>query len=291
MKPKFLDLFRSQSAQDFSNFDFEKLSIEDEWFRAHFVYASGVIEAWLGSVMKLEGARLLDFGCGDGITDLGVYLRTRPATLLGVDVRSVYEQLLAAARSQLRLGRLPQDLLFRKIDPGGSIQKHGQFDAIYTWSTFEHIDRRLLSAVIKDLHSVLVPGGWLFLQIEPLYFSPFGSHLGRFVSEPWAHLLMDGNELWAAVCGSEDVPGIERDLSYANQGLRAYQKFIFDEYLALNRLTADELAVLMVEAGFEIVRQERRVLNDYSTPPELLRKHSDSTLRTHEVLLLLKKRA
>ncbi len=41
-----------------------------------------------------------------------------------------------------------------------------------------------------ELHRVLAQDGILFIQIEPLYQSPFGSHLLRLIPEPWAHLKM-----------------------------------------------------------------------------------------------------
>ncbi|RYF47726.1 MAG: SAM-dependent methyltransferase, partial [Comamonadaceae bacterium] len=59
--------------------------ISDEWFRAHFEYASDVVNHWVGGVLDLRTARLLNFGCGDGITDLSLVLRHGATAIHGVD--------------------------------------------------------------------------------------------------------------------------------------------------------------------------------------------------------------
>ncbi len=47
-----------------------------------------------------------------------------------------------------------------------------------SWSTFEHVQRDQLAPIFRDLlHACLRPGGYFFVQIEPLFYSPFGSHL------------------------------------------------------------------------------------------------------------------
>lgn len=268
---------------------FDMQAISDDWFRSHFVYAAGVVGDWLGGVMPLEGSRLLDFGCGDGITDLGVRLRFKPDLVTGVDVRPDHDALARAAQKAMGLARLPAGLEFRTIGAGERLADGPPVDAIYSWSTFEHIDRPLLPAVAADLYGLLKPGGWFFLQIDPLYFSPQGSHLGRFVAEPWAHLTLDGNALWQRVRQhTGEIAGTDRDLSFDSHGAEAYKRFIFDEFLALNRLTADELEAVLKQAGFRVERQERRQVPD-PIPPELLSRYDEATLRTTEVMLLLRK--
>ena len=66
-------------------------------------------------------------------------------------------------------------------------------DAIYSWSVFEHIPREQIPGIMEDLYALLPAAGLFFLQIEPLYFSPFGSHLRRFIDTPWAHLDIAGH--------------------------------------------------------------------------------------------------
>ena len=170
-------------------------NISDQWFKDHFECAAPIIHEWLSAEMEMAGASLLDFGCGDGITDLAIALKYRPKNVIGVDITSTFTNLDEIAARQIGLNRFPKNLSFQKIAPGQSLAHTLKVDAIFTWSAFEHIERPFLDMVVADLFDLLPQGGLFFLQIEPLYYSPFGSHLGRFIKQPWAHLLLDEETL------------------------------------------------------------------------------------------------
>lgn len=263
--------------------------IRDDWFRGHFSYAAPIIGDWFSGVMDIKQARLMDFGCGDGITDLGVVLRFQPRALVGVDITAAHEELPAAAERELGLKTLPDSLTFNRVTPGTPLAGSMEVDAVFSWSAFEHIERPFLDSIVADLYALLPQGGWFFLQIEPLYHSPFGSHLGRFLNKPWAHLLMDEASLWEAVLQTNDeLPAEEKDISFHSQELIDYKRYIFGEYLKLNRLTADELVSVMQKGGFKVKRENRRQV-DMPIPQELLDKYDEDVLRTNEVMLLLQK--
>lgn len=263
--------------------------IRDDWFRGHFCYAAPLIGNWFSEVMDVKQARLMDFGCGDGITDLGVALRFQPRALVGVDITAAHEALPAVAERELALKNLPANLTFNRVTPGAPLAGSMEVDAVFSWSAFEHIERPYLDRIVSDLHQLLPGSGWFFLQIEPLYYSPFGSHLGRFLNKPWAHLLMDETSLWNAVAQANDeLPAEEKDISFHSQELVDYKRYIFGEYLKLNRLTADELLGVMQQGGFKVHREERRQV-DLPIPPQLLEKYDENVLRTNEVMLLLQK--
>ena len=282
-------LGKGQQKQDAPVFD--EGQIRDDWFRVHFRYAADVVANWLGDVIDIDHAHLLDFGCGDGITDLGIKLRFKPLTVTGIDIRQNFNLLSAAAQTQLGLRKLPHNLNFIQVAPGSRLAGKWQVDAIYSWSVFEHVERDLLREIITDLYELLPPGGWFFLQIEPLFYSPFGSHLGRFVELPWAHLLLDGNALWDAVRQqSGDFSAREKDLTFAAHGIDSYKRYIYNEYLQLNRITADELAQQFQAIGFDVVKQERRQTSG-PIPAELLDRYDEAILRTNEIMLLLRKPA
>ena len=92
--------------------------ITDEWFRAHFEYAADVVNHWVGGVLDLPTARLLNFGCGDGITDLALMLRHGATAIHGVDIRREYAKLPRIAREQLGMSRIPAGMTFETIPPG-----------------------------------------------------------------------------------------------------------------------------------------------------------------------------
>lgn len=267
--------------------------ITDAWFKAHFEYAADVVHAWLSPVVDVRSARMLQFGCGDSITDLALALRHGARHIHGVDIRREYEKLPRIAREQIGLQRLPAALSFQTIAPGTPLRGTAPpYDVLMSWSTFEHVQRDLLLPILQDLHACLRPGGYFFLQIDPLYYSAFGSHLGRYDPVPWHHLLVDDATLWQVVEQCEGpMPADEVDFSFEDVGPQGYKRFVFDEYLALNRLTADELLTLLNQAGFDVVRQERRHSEPEPIPGVLLEKYPRELLTNNEIVLLLQKTA
>lgn len=263
--------------------------IQDEWFREHFSLAARVVEQWLSGEEDLEDVRLLDFGCGDGYTDLGIALRHPTMKLTGVDITANFHSVETMAREQIGLRQLPDNLDFQQIQLGETLTDKFQIDAICSWSAFEHVERPHLEPVIKDLFNLLPPRGLLFVQIEPLYYSPFGSHLGRFLKEPWAHLLLAPDELKLRVMNYDgDIPDSEKELNYRTRSFTDYKQFIFDEYTRLNRLTADELVSMLTAQGFELLRQESTRMKQ-DIPEMLLETHAETDLRTNEIRVLLRK--
>ncbi len=264
--------------------------ITDEWFRAHFDYASDVVNHWVGGVLDLRTAKLLNFGCGDGITDLSLVLRHGATAIHGVDIRQEYAKLPRIAREQLGMSRIPAALTFETIQPGAPLaERRPLVDGIMSWSTFEHVQRDQLLPILKDLHACLRPGGFFFIQIEPLFYSPYGSHLRRYDDVPWHHLLTSEEALWKVIEDHDGpIDAAEVDFGFADFGVDGYKRFVFKEYQALNRLTADELVEITAAAGFHVVRQERRHVQ-MEIPAELRGRYPDDWLLNNEIFLLLSK--
>jgi trans-aconitate methyltransferase len=263
--------------------------ISDEWFRAHFHYATDLVNQWLGSVLDLRTTKLLSFGCGDGITDLGLVLRYGATDIYGIDIRREYDKLKRISKEQLGLRRVPRSLRFDTIKPGAPLSGRMQVHGIFSWSTFEHIQKDQLEPIARDLFDTLLPGGFFFLQIEPLFYSPFGSHLRRYDDVPWHHLLASDEELWRVIQAHQgEIDGAERDFGFDDFGVEGYKKFVFNEYLTLNRLTADQLVDLMTRVGFTVAKQERRRV-EMAVPHALQGRYPQDDLLTNEIILLLSK--
>jgi trans-aconitate methyltransferase len=264
--------------------------ITDEWFRAHFEYAADVVNHWVGGVLDIPTSRFLNFGCGDGITDLSLVLRYGATSIHGVDVRREYKKLPRIAHEQLGMQRVPVALTFQTIQSGDALAPACvQYDGIMSWSTFEHVQRDQLATILADLHACLRPGGYFFIQIEPLFFSPYGSHLRRYDETPWHHLLASEAELWKVIENHEGpIDPAEVDFGFADFGVDGYKRFVFNEYKALNRLTADELVQFAKNAGFSVAREERRTV-DLAVPESLLSSYPREWLVNNEIFLLLRK--
>lgn len=263
--------------------------ITDPWFRDHFVHAASTAYGWLSAEMNVAGAEILDFGCGDGITDLGFALKYSPKKLTGVDVTKSFTRLGETAKTQIGLKKLPGNLEFRQIDAGQHLAGTMIVDAIFSWSTFEHVETPFLEPVARDLFDTLRPGGLFFLQIDPLYYSPYGSHLARFVKTPWAHLVLSEKELKDAVLNHrDDIPANEKEYNFYARNFEDYKAFIYNEYLKLNRITPDELVDLFASCGFAILRQERARVS-LSLPETLSDRYPVDDLMTNEIRLLMRK--
>ena len=269
----------------------DSAKITDEWFRAHFEYAADVVNHWLGSVVDLKTARLLQFGCGDGITDLALVLRHGAHAIHGIDVRQEYAKLPRIAAEQLGMSRIPAALSFQTIKPSAPLRGQAPlYDGIMSWSTFEHVQRDQLLPILADLCACLKPGGYFFLQIEPLFYSAFGSHLRRYDDVPWHHLLVDEDALWKVIESYDgELSPDEVDFGFADFGPEGYKRFVFKEYRELNRLTADELVDIAQQAGFAVARQERRTYEPAPVPEALLAQYPRELLINNEIFLLLQK--
>jgi hypothetical protein len=57
----------------------------EDWFYKHFDHAARTTASYLLGDSPLLKGRILDVGCGDGITDLGLALRREPVELVGLD--------------------------------------------------------------------------------------------------------------------------------------------------------------------------------------------------------------
>ncbi|MEN1729517.1 MAG: class I SAM-dependent methyltransferase, partial [Pseudomonadota bacterium] len=168
---------------------------DHNWFFRHFDHAARtIIHLFFQRDPRLKG-RVLDVGCGDGITDLGVALRMQPEQLIGVDPFRGYERLDSICREH----HLPESLVhppclsFQPDDANALSFEDNQFDAVLSWGSLEHIKGGYDQA-LSEIRRVLKPGGLLFAHPGLLYGS-LGNHLGEFFDDPWIHLKIDREEL------------------------------------------------------------------------------------------------
>ncbi len=165
-----------------------------DWFFRHFDHAAATVQSYmLGDSPKLRG-RILDVGCGDGITDLSLALRTGCEELVGVDPFRGYERLPAILReNHVPEDAVPKSLRFLAADANRLPFTDDRFDVVVSWGSVEHIAGGYLQA-LREIKRVLKPDGLLFIH-PGLYYSNFGHHLGEFSSEPFFHLKKSREEL------------------------------------------------------------------------------------------------
>lgn len=245
----------------------------DTWFDDHFAYAADDIIAFLaGDGIMLAGREVADVGAGDGIIDLGLALKARPARLVGYDINPTDRAHLLEQARKYRVAReLPPNLEFVQSDVTRIPAEDESFDAVITWSAFEHVaDPPVLMAEIKR---ILRPGGVLFLQLWPFYRSEHGGHLWEwFPGEAFVALRHSPDEVAAVM--RENPRG---EVDWAEGRLRDYRE--------LNEITLDELQQAVVGAGFHIGKVEL-LTNAVHLPPGLDRRFPLSNLMIAGVKLL-----
>lgn len=165
-----------------------------DWFFRHFDHAARTIISYMLGDSPLLSGRVLDVGCGDGITDLGVFLRCRPEEFVGIDPFRGYERLPAImAANHLPLTAVPAGLRFLPADGNHIPFPDDYFDVVLSWGSLEHINGGYLQT-LREIKRVLRNGG-LFFAHPGLYYSNFGHHLGEFTNEPFVHLTRSRREL------------------------------------------------------------------------------------------------
>jgi ubiquinone/menaquinone biosynthesis C-methylase UbiE len=120
--------------------------------------------ALLETLVPLQGARLVEAGCGAAPLARELLRRHPDAELVGleVDERQLAKNLLAPAE-RLRFERAgAQDIPFADA----------RFDGALMLKSLHHVPMPLMDRALAELARVLRPGGWLYVS-EPVYAGPF----------------------------------------------------------------------------------------------------------------------
>jgi SAM-dependent methyltransferase len=165
-----------------------------DWFFRHFDHAAETIISYLLGNSPLLRGRVLDVGCGDGITDLGVALRAGCSELVGLEPFKQYERLPAIlAENNIPADIMPPNLRFIAEDANFLPFPDDSFDVVLSWGSMEHIAGGYLQA-LREVKRVLRHDG-LFMAAPGLFYSNIGHHLDEFSKEPFFHLKKSREEI------------------------------------------------------------------------------------------------
>jgi ubiquinone/menaquinone biosynthesis C-methylase UbiE len=213
----------------------------DEWFDSHIDAARQVMSFLDGAGLSLKGLDVGDVGTGDGIIALALSSEAGPKRLTGWDVNPVdQDSLLHRPRARGYCDAMPSNLAFVVSEPERLPAADGSIDAVVTWSAFEHIGDIL--ALAREIKRVLAPGGFVFAQVWPLYYSERGSHLEKWWPEGFHHLHETQDELRQRVDDGE--------------GTSAWKDYMWSEYLALNGARLDDVQEAFLRTGLIVRRCE-----------------------------------
>jgi SAM-dependent methyltransferase len=107
---------------------------------------------------EIGGARVLDYGCGDG-TFLALLLEADPLVTLAIGAE-IHRSIVDDCRDRFaRHARLRFDLADDLNVPG----MQGSFDTVYCMEVFEHVVDPV--SMLDRLHRLIVPGGTLVISV------------------------------------------------------------------------------------------------------------------------------
>lgn len=208
------------------------------WWDDHYVVAAQTIVNFLaGDGVAIDGADLLDLGCGDGIISAGLAV-LGPLSVLGIDLEPVDLAFLRSQALEHGMPELPPSLRFGVSTPQSLGVADGSIDIVTAWSVFEHVaDPRDL---LEQVHAVLRPGGALFIQVWPLWFSQHGAHMWPWTDRGFEHLVRAPSDFAADLDSAIKDPLLAASFS--------------DLVQSCNRITVDDLQLALLDAGFYIAK-------------------------------------
>jgi ubiquinone/menaquinone biosynthesis C-methylase UbiE len=226
---------------------------DSQWFWDHYDGAAAQIAEFAESAgVSLTGRDVADIGCGEGIMALGLCRRVHPRRLVGFDIVPVAaEHLLTRAQQERADSSMPAELEFRTSTPTGLPAGDDEFDFVYSWSAFEHIEDPV--GVLREIRRILRPTGHFFLQLWPFHRSAKGSHLWDWFPEDFHHLLENERDTVAK-------------LEASDRHSPDWTAYMTREFEHLNRVTPDELQRSLLAAGFDVRKVELMTSPFHLTP-------------------------
>ena len=192
--------------------------------------------------VPIEGARVLDVGCGIGAVDVLLVERFGAAHVTGIDVEA---PLVEKTTARVEAAGLADRISIRMVSPGPFPFEDEAFDVVFSKDSMIHIpDKR---ALYQDIHRVLAPGGWMAVSdwfgngLEPT------SAMREWLDVVGLTFRLESIEASAALvsaCGFADVEWHDRNAWYAEA--------VRDE---LATLTGDNYPRLVAHLGPEAAAQ------------------------------------
>ena len=95
--------------------------------------------------------KILDFGCGDGNSEVYIRKHFPDSSIFGVDV--------SVKSIQLAKEKRIADTVFNAFDGKKLPFENEQFDVVFTSMVFHHIEHKLHDSILKEIYKVLKVGG------------------------------------------------------------------------------------------------------------------------------------
>jgi len=131
---------------------------------------------------SLTGKHVAVLGCGRGQECAGL-LAAGAGSIEGFDLDS-------------RIGETCTDkrVAYHRVSIVETGAHAASFDVVYSCAVFEHVHN--LRGAFEEAVRICKPGGIVFVLSSPLWYSPYGNHMGSVLPQlPWCHLLFTPGQL------------------------------------------------------------------------------------------------
>lgn len=173
---------------------------------------------------RIQGARVIDFGCGGGFQAVAM-AESGAASVLGVEIAPKAYQFAkqsAAASSASD-----------KIQIVEKTPANYHADVITSQNSFEHfVDA---PEILKEWKACLAEDGQVLVTFAPPWYSPWGAHMAYFCRLPWVQLFFPERVI------------MEVRSRYRSDGASTYREG------GLARMSLSRFERLVQESGFKIV--------------------------------------
>lgn len=216
-----------------------------------------------------NGSRILDYGCGSGLTTTGLAIFLSPALIDAADIASYVnhdENKSACIARGFNYEEILSSINYIKRPPLKELTPNF-YDAIVSWSVIEHIPAEIINLELAILFKALKAGGVAVFQSAPLYYSPYGSHV--YSLDPWFHLS------YSEEIARREIYKAMPDKAVADACISCME--------TLNRLTLFDFRAAIVEAGFTIV-DEYITASEAKPSDRLLQVFKEDVLLTEQVV-------
>jgi SAM-dependent methyltransferase len=236
---------------------------------ARTAYNFAYLRSMYGAIPPVRGRRVLEVGCGDGLTSDLLALEGA-SVAVGVDLWADDGFIIRDSGTRYAQG-----------DSGQLPIRRGVFDLCFSIATFEHVADPLTA--LLEMARVLRPGGYGYVQAAPLYHSPFGHHMfGYFDDFPWAHLRCSPEGLLRFCQRTGRDQAI---LAKTGRTATCYLDFMLSrKHVNQRRLAEYGIEEFARRSGVEIVRFSRSVEGEGWLTPAVqaeLREYTREDLLTH----------
>jgi SAM-dependent methyltransferase len=128
----------------------------------------------LATLVPLDGARLIELGCGNARLARMLLDRYPGAEVTGLEVDAIqHAKNLAAPQARLR---------FVKAGAEAIPLADASFDGALMLKSLHHVPLPLMDPALREVARVLRPGGWLYVS-EPVYAGPLNELIRLFNDE------------------------------------------------------------------------------------------------------------